>query len=62
MCENVAGAEKKEKKPYGTHVFHQQVELVDAAQLLQFLQCEAQIARRLVHQCFHGDQVITQQL
>lgn len=45
-----------------THILHQQVELVDVAELLQLLECEAQVARRLIHQCFHGDQVITQEL
>lgn len=50
------------EKNGSTHVLHQQVEFVDVAELLQLLECEAQVARSLVHQCFHGDQVITQEL
>lgn len=53
---------KGKKKICSTYVFHQQVEFVDVAELLQLLECEAQITRCLIHQCFHGDQVITQEL
>lgn len=54
-------SKRGERKKKSTHILHQQVELVDVAELLQLLECEAQVARRLVHQCFHGDQVITQE-
>lgn len=53
---------KGREKNGSTHVFHQQVEFVDVAEMLQLLECEAQVARSLIHQRFHGDQVITQEL
>ena len=45
-----------------THVLHEEAELVDVAELLEVVEGQAELARRLVDQRLHGDQVVRQQL
>lgn len=45
-----------------THAFHEQAELVKVAELLQILKCQIQFTQCLVHNGFHGDQVVAQEL
>lgn len=62
ISEHIVGKKGAPISEIVTYIFHKQVELVDVSELLQILQCHIQFTWRLIHECFHGDQVVTQEL